>query len=162
LLNSLYGTDKFIFNEALQERIYKVNKINESSAKVGNKNVVFFTEPRDIGVNKLILKELISANISMFIQLHPNDSVYNYEGLVTEAMILNRDEANLVGNVCISRKSTVLIEASYNNSVAIAYTKHAKDCYYVDYVFPSLRTKNVKKISNIECLKTQLLFLFGI
>ena len=156
LLSNLYTDICFIYDESLQSLIYS----NPKSFFIENqqsKKIVFFTESRDIEVNRKIIDELISMKIDFKVKLHPKDVKKNY--LDKKITILENYEEAIFNSICISRKSTVLIEAPYNNSVSIAFLINSKDRYYVNEILPSLTDPNIYKCLNKDALIQLILTL---
>lgn len=145
-LNKLYETDKFVYDENIAVKMFKSN-----TTKKSNKGrVVYFSEPREVYVNQIIIEELSSLlkdkGIELFLKLHPKDKISDYEkyGLT---IMTDLDDA-LSGNICISRKSTTLLEATYNDSVAAAILLNAKD-KSMFYTFPSLQSERINVTNSI-------------
>lgn len=152
-LNKLYNTDKYIFNEAVTTKMFKLD-----NPKPHKKHVVYFSEPREVEVNIQIVSELIpllkEQGITLYLKLHPGDVKSNYDNL--DAPQLTDYTEAMVGNVCIARKSTCLLEAIYNNSTPIAIITNPKDQTIFD-LFPSLNTEKIIKTYNVKELFEQIL-----
>lgn len=149
-LNELYCESKFIFSEELAQSIFKVNYQGEESDQP---KVVYFSEPRDKSVNHKIIAPLVDllreSGIQLAIKLHPKDAVDEYNKYNVE--ILGSLEASLQENICIARKSTTLLEATYNGSVAAAVLISSKDKSIFE-TFPSLQDVRIKQFYNIQDL----------
>lgn len=145
-LNNLYNTTKFVFDIGVAEKMFKLENITRSNQK----KVVFFTEPREVYVNQEIIETLIplleKKEIKLYLKLHPGDKKSDYTKYNVH-FINNLDEA-LTGNICISRKSTTLLEATYNESVAAAVLINAKD-KSIFYTFPSLQSERINVTKSI-------------
>ncbi|MEX2437629.1 MAG: hypothetical protein WD449_00055 [Candidatus Babeliales bacterium] len=138
-LRKLYPQTDFEFNEKIQKRInsYAV-KLNSKSV-----NIVYFPEGRDTKIDEDILKEL-SNEVKVYVKLHPNDSKENYKSI--ENLIYIDDFALAIsGNICISRKSTVLVEGLYNSSISIAILNNKKDQFLFENSYLSLGDKQILK-----------------
>lgn len=152
-LNKLYNTDKYIFDEAVTTKMFKLD-----NPKPHEKHVVYFSEPREVEVNIQIVSELIpllkEKGITLYLKLHPGDVKANYDNI--DAPQLTDYTEAMVGNVCIARKSTCLLEAIYNNSTPIAIITNPKDQTIFD-LFPSLNTEKIIKTYNVKELFEQIL-----
>lgn len=144
-LNNLYSTNKFIFNKEIIQRMFCKNYLNDTQ------RVVFFTEPRNIEVNVLILKYLSTILEEVSVKLHPLDSNRNYKTIANLSYI---DDFNLAisNNICIARKSTILIEALYNQSIPIAVLIDKKDRFLYENIFPALNAPEIKIVHEFDSL----------
>lgn len=146
-LNALYHTEKFIFDQAVAERMFTISSTKNNV----DKKVVFFTEPREVEVNYNIMDGLIpklkSIGVSLFVKPHPKDSKAIYSSL--DVVYLDSLEEALVGNVCFARKSTTLLECIYNRSKAAAILTNSKD-EALFYTFPSLQSDAIQITKNID------------
>lgn len=141
-LNRLYATDKFIFDKSV------VNKLFRNTRKISDvePRIIYFSEPREPEVNIRILKELLQyfkeKSIPIFIKHHPKDVLSDYvafDGKITE--IKDLDEA-ICRNICLSRKSTTLLEGVYNDSQCAAIIINQKD-KSIFFTFPSLQDEHI-------------------
>lgn len=149
VLSKLYPTTRFIYDESLQRLMYRIS--GKSIGKVGKeRGIVFFTESRDIDVNRKIIDDLNFMGLKFSVRLHPKDSKNNY----LDKLVFFEDNYNaaICNSICIGRKSTVLIEAICNDSISIAYLINAKDRYYVSEIFPSLSSNNIRKCVDKDSL----------
>lgn len=148
-LNKLYSTDKYVYDEAVIRRMfeYGYNKPHEQM-------VIFFTEPREVNVNLEIINWLLPGlkkeGITLYLKLHPGDNKHNYDGLDVE--YITDYDLSMTGNICVSRKSTILIEAIYNHSLPVAIITNPKDNSTFN-MFPSLNAKEIIKTYSIDELK---------
>lgn len=149
-LNKLYGTDKFKYSSEIGNIMFKIDReLNNYEKKI-----VYFSEPREFEVNIEILDGLLetlkSTGVQMYIKLHPIDDRNNYERIFGLGIKEIKDLKNAVcGNICLARKSTTLIEATYNGSEAIAILINEKDrCMFES--FPSLLDKKIKRFYSIK------------
>ena len=119
--------------------------------------IIFFTEPREIYVNQEIIKgilpELKKKGRGLCLKLHPGDSTSNYSEF--DVKIVSNYAESLTGNICIARKSTMLLEAIHNNSTAIAIITNPKDQTMFDN-FPSLNTSKINKAYSVKELLDQI------
>lgn len=141
-LNYLYNTNKYVFSEEVGNLMFKLDAPLPDMPRV-----VYFTEPREYYVNVDIVKTLNEfmrhSNIQLYVKLHPADKRNNYKELFSMGIkeIVDFQEA-LVGNICISRKSTTLLEAVYNKGVAVAIITNEKDKAIYNS-FPSLKDDSI-------------------
>ena len=146
-LNKTYNETKFIYDEKINKIIYQTDIIKKE-----NKQVVFFTEPRRQFVNFLIIKNLTAMlNQTLYVKLHPLEKKSEYKDLTNITFIENFDEA-IQSNICISRKSTILIEATYNNSKSIAILIDEQDKFDFFNSFPSLSDSSINKCYSYDNL----------
>jgi hypothetical protein len=150
-LAKIYDHNKFVFDQELNDEIYGKDKVYH---KDGLNKIVFFTEPRNIQVNRLIIKLFQDNKIAFSIRLHPVDRRDNYSGDGLD-FITNFSEV-LSFSTWIARKSTVLVEALYKEAESIAILVDSKDVYYANYIFPSLSEKKIKKVYSASELLTVL------
>lgn len=150
-LNQLYDTNKFIYSQDIAKNMFSVNCENKKSER----DIVFFTEPREVDVNYKIIEELIpllnSKNLQLFIKLHPKDKKSDYERYSENINFIDDFNASVTKNICISRKSTTLLEAVYNNSDAAAILINNKDKVIFN-TFPSLQDKSIKAFNSVDKL----------
>lgn len=152
-LNRVYETDKFIYDENITKKMFELKGVPEHP-----KHVVFFTEQQEYHVNKAILTELqpllAKEGIDVLVKLHPGDTKDHYTDCNFK-YITDYGES-LTGNICVSRKSTVLLEAVYNNSTAIAIITTQKDKSVFD-TFPSLQSEDIIKTYNVPDLYKEII-----
>lgn len=144
-LNKLYNTSKFTYEESVIRRMFEYHY-----DKPHDKMIIFFTEPREVNVNVDIVNDLLprlkEKGLKLYLKLHPGDNKANYEGMDVE--YVTDYELSLTGNICISRKSTILLEAIYNNSLPIAIITNLKDKTMFT-LFPSLNAKEIIKTYDV-------------
>ncbi|WP_100401596.1 hypothetical protein [Bacillus sp. FJAT-42315] len=147
-LNELYDTDKFLFSENVTRRIMSKNH------KKLTRDVVFFTEASGIELNQKIISEIerivLDKNIQFYVKLHPRDRRENYSNLNIK-FIEDFDQA-ITNNICLARKSTVLLEAMYNDSKSLAILLNESDIFEFNQ-FPSLQDPKITKIYKFEELE---------
>lgn len=152
-LNKLYNTNKYVFDESITGRMFELKGV-----PAHEKHVVFFTEQQEYHVNKAILNELHPLlkheGVEILVKLHPGDSKDHYSGCDFK-YITDYGEA-MTNNICIARKSTVLLEAVYNNSTAIAIITTTKDKSVFD-TFPSLQSEKIIKTYNVQDLYKEII-----
>ncbi len=137
-LNRLYHTKKFVFDQELMTSVYQ----QQPDHHHGVNRIIFFTEPTENYVNREILDNLhiIAQKIDcdVWVKLHPKDERKNYEGISYIRFDDNYSDA-ICDNICIARKSTTLLEATYNNSKPCAVILIGKD--EIEFsTFPSLQS----------------------
>ena len=147
-LNKLYNTTKYVFDESVTSRMFKLPNATEHE-----KMVVFFTEQQEYYVNQNILSalepKLKEKGIKLYVKLHPGDTKAHYEGC--DYNYITDYTMSLTHNICVSRKSTVLLEALYNDTTAIAIITTLKDKAVFE-TFPSLNSDKIIKTYNIDDL----------
>lgn len=121
-LNQLYQTSKFIFEENITMQMYRIVNRHQDSEWEKTKKVVFFTQPVHIEATKksmhYIAKYLESQKQKLYIKVHPLEKSSDY--IIENTEMINELEKAIVGNICISLCSTVLMEAIYNESLSIS------------------------------------------
>lgn len=147
-LNKLYNTTKYVFDESVTSKMFKLPNATEHE-----KMVVFFTEQQEYYVNQNILSalepKLKEKGIKLYVKLHPGDTKAHYEGC--DYNYITDYTMSLTHNICVSRKSTVLLEALYNDTTAIAIITTQKDKAVFE-TFPSLNSDKIIKTYNIDDL----------
>jgi hypothetical protein len=146
-LNRLYQSNKFQFNEQIAMGMFAVDKIKECDSKL-----VFFTEALGTSVNIEIIKSLIDYGAPFYVKLHPKDRESNYKELFNEFEFIKDFNSSITNNICLARKSTVLVEALYNHSTSIAVVTDLFDKAYVDCMIPSLLDKRIHQITSFSDL----------
>lgn len=145
-LNNLYKTAKYVFNESIIRRMFEYHY-----DKPHDKMVIFFTEPREVNVNidiiNGILPKLKENGTKLYLKLHPGDNMSNYVGMDVE--YITDYDLSMTGNICISRKSTILIEAIYNKSIPVAIITNPKD-QTMFTLFPSLNAEQIIKTYSVD------------
>lgn len=147
-LNKLYNTSKFVYDNSIIRRMFEYHY-----DKPHEKMIIFFTEPREVNVNVDIVNRLLpklkEKGLKLYLKLHPGDNKANYEGMDVD--FITDYELSLTGNICISRKSTILLEAIYNNSLPVAIITNPKDQTTFN-LFPSLNAQEIVKTYNVDDL----------
>jgi len=145
-LNKLYNTEKFVYDQNVVLKLLRIENVTPHSP-----HIVFFTEPREVYVNIEIIKGLVpklrKKGWELYLKLHPSDKISDYENL--DAKILTDYSESLCNNICISRKSTILLEAIYNNSVPVSIITNVKDQTIFDN-FPSLQSEKIIKTHSVD------------
>lgn len=150
-LNKLYSVNKFIYNQKIGRNMFVIKNVSLPEIR----KVVYFSEPREPEVNVKILEELLnileSKNIKLFIKHHPKDNLNDYKRFNNRIFVINDLKEALVGNICISRKSTTLLEGVYNYGICAAIITNEKD-NAIYHTFPSLRNENINQFYDVEKL----------
>lgn len=146
-LNNLYGTNKFVFDKGLVEEMLNVETAKNSTER----KIVYFSEPREPEVNVQILKGLLEcfADTKLYIKHHPKDNLSDYDVFKGKIEVIQNLNDAIQGNICLSRKSTTLLEGIYNHSLCGAIIINEKD-KAVFYNFPSLQDEAIKIFESIE------------
>jgi hypothetical protein len=154
LLEGLYSSNnqKFVFDNDVAKNMFGVGDEKE----IANPKLVFFPESREIDVNLDIIRSLAKLEQKVYLKLHPSDSIENYSKVIGEDCTLNDLDEALNGNICLARRSTVLLESAYRNGYPCAILFNLKDKIYVEQVFPSLANHLIKNANNLDELKTFL------
>jgi hypothetical protein len=96
------------------------------------KKIIFFTEALGVDINMKIIDTLLKSGLPFSLKLHPKDVRENYQHYGSDITFVTDFGDAISGNICLARKSTVLIEAIYNESIAIAVLFDARDQFYVE------------------------------
>ncbi len=148
-LNSLYKTNKFEYSNDIATNMFSVKCENLKS----DQKIVFFTEPREVEVNLKIIDELLillkSKGLQLSLKLHPKDKFSDYEVYSNDIEIIHNFNESVTSNICISRKSTTLLEGIHNNSVAAAILTNNKDRVIFN-TFPSLQDKSISVFESVD------------
>jgi hypothetical protein len=154
-LNTLYNTSKFVFSDTIMKKIYSVKPVGNANEFIdeSSRKIVFYTEPREININKEILNGLIQISkkrkFILYIKLHPSDDLKNYKDELPYLKVIENYDKAIFGNICIARKSSVLLESLYNCSIPIAIITNQKDKLYFDS-FPSLNQSSIHRFTSTD------------
>ncbi len=148
-LEKLYKDKTILFAEDVLTKMFFVGYENGLKKE---KEVIFFTEPRRIEVNIEILNILLKNFNNIRVKLHPSDSKGNYSMFNNINYIEDFNES-ISNNICLARKSTILIEALYNNSNAMAILIDEKDKFDFNNTFPSLKDERILRVESFDELK---------
>jgi len=150
-LFNIYDDKKFVFDQDINNEIYggaKVHKNNDLA------RIIFFTEPRNVQVNRLIIKIFEDNGITFRVKLHPADRRENYPE--SDLDFVDTFSEAISCSTWVSRKSTVLVEALYRGAKPISFLIDSKDDYYANNVFPSLSDTSIRKVYSVTELLTIL------
>ena len=143
-LENLYDNkNKFIFDKYIAESLLAKRTGTTNTSK----RIVFFTESRNIDANKNIIVLLLNSGVEFNIQLHPSDSIKNYPEF--PKILFEKVNNSIVSNYIIARKSTVLLEGIYNDSICIAVLLDENDRMSFQ-LFPSLYSPKIQRIYDSE------------
>jgi len=147
-LSNIYKKVNFVYDIDVISKMFKKNIDIQT-----NKKIVFFTEARDLKdviINKKIIDAMLNKHFEVFLKLHPQDKLDNYKEYTNKISVLDNINDAINNNICISRKSTILVEALYNDSIAIAILINDLDKNMMENYFPSLTDKRILKFYNLE------------
>ncbi len=148
--NKKYRTEKFHFDPYMAKEMFSLN-IARNREKP--RKIVYFTEPREPHVNIEILrplvKQLCNYGYKLYIKHHPKDNMADYEEFNGEIEEIQELSEAIVGNICIARKSTVLLEGLYNDALCAAIVINEKD-NALFRMFPSLMDDKIQQFHSIE------------
>ena len=151
-LSRLYPNGQnFIFDEQVARNMFSRRK---AFAPAGE--IVFFPESRGAEVNLSIVKHLLDICQNICLKLHPSDSEDNYKEYSDRVKFMHDFDAAICNKICLARKSTVLIEAIYNNSIPIAILTDERDRGYVEHMLPSLVDPQIVRVYSYEELASVL------
>jgi hypothetical protein len=158
ILENIYreSSQQFVFDEKIAKQMFAPVTHRISTLKP---KMVFFPESREIDVNKQIIEQLLEVEGELYLKLHPLDSFSNYSSLVTKGVVIEELDQALDGNICLARKSTVLLESIYRGGYPCALLFNQKDKVYVEQIFPSLSNQKITSVYNLGELKK---FLNGV
>lgn len=146
ILRSIYSSSKFSYSDDILNKILGINKRN--GGKKGIERICFFTEPRDPKINFEIINELNLIGVKFSVKLHPLEDEASYRDRFSDIDIIQELGDALSSSVCLSRKSTVLVESAQREKLAIAILINKKDKFYVEHLFPSLSSEKIVKVTN--------------
>lgn len=152
-LNRLYHTDKFVYDGAVISNMLQKKAVGQA------KRYVFFTDGTgnklDIDLVIHLSKLLKQYEQKLYIKLHPHEKNIKYRDIPNTDYICKIEDA-LCGNVCISRGSTVLVEAVYNSSVSIQVIAGDNNLACTN-IIPSLEDERIAHVSNYKELDALIL-----
>jgi hypothetical protein len=157
-LSRLYIDNRFVFDRDVVKKMFSVLP---NDTVINRKKIVFFTEAKsnqDIEINKKIIQYLVENNIEISLKLHPKDRITNYSEF-NNLKVIHEFVDSITNSICLARKSTVLMEAIYNNSISIAVLIDSSDKNKYENWFPSLNMEEIIKIYKLEDLVSKLKIL---
>jgi len=157
-LAKLYGQKSisFIFDEGIANGMFSRNISGEYTP-----TLVFFPESREPEINLQIMTFIVDSGFSLFVKLHVKDNLNNYLPIKSRIKLIDSFDEAISNKICLARKSTVLLEALYNNSVAISVLINDTDKAYVDLMFPSLSDPKIRRVESFPELEKLLNKLVG-
>lgn len=145
-LSNLYaGAQVFVYDEDVARQMFSRHQV---VAPVNG--IVFFPESRGADVNLSILGNLLDLGYEIAVKLHPKDDVENYKQYAGQITFVNDFDSSISNKICLARKSTVLVEAIYNNSTPIAILTDPRDRGYVEHMLPSLTDDQIMRVYSFE------------
>ena len=149
-LSALYPVGQnFIYDPDIAKKMFFRGKTLGSIDKI-----VFFTEARGIKINQKIMSYMTELELPFFVKIHPKDSYANYSGIISQEKIVKDFNFAIANSVCLARKSTVLVEALYNNSRSIAVLIDSGDKGYANFVMPSLLDEGIQRAYSLDELSS--------
>jgi hypothetical protein len=146
VLAKFYPQKKIIFDVDFMQKIFSRNKERKDQRKL-----VFFTDSRNIQLDYKIISFLSENFIKIYVKLHPNDLKDNYS-MIKDVIFIDEFDDAITNNFVMSRNSTVLLEASFNYSIPISILLNEYDFFISSYLYPSLASEIVIKVSKLENL----------
>ena len=145
-LSNLYaGAQVFVYDKDVAQQMFSRHQV---VAPV--KGIVFFPESRGADVNLSILGDLLGLGYDIAVKLHPKDDVANYKHYAEQITFVSDFDSSISNKICLARKSTVLVEAIYNNSTPIAILTDPRDRGYVEHMLPSLTDDQILRVYSVE------------
>lgn len=145
-LSNLYaGAQVFVYDKDVARQMFSRH---QEVAPV--KGIVFFPESRGAEVNLSILSNLLDLGYDIAVKLHPKDDVENYKQYAGQITYVSDFDSSISNKICLARKSTVLVEAIYNNSTPIAILTDPRDRGYVEHMLPSLIDDQIMRVYSVE------------
>lgn len=145
-LSSLYPKEQtFIYDEDVARHMFSrhqhVSPVTE---------IVFFPESRGVEINVSILGHLLGLGYKVAVKLHPRDNRENYKDYAGQVTFVSDFDSSISNKICLARKSTVLVEAIYNNSIPIAILTDQRDRGYVEHMLPSLIDDHIMQVYSFD------------
>lgn len=157
-LNKQYDTTKFTFDAGINQTIYKLKNIDWENLKNHRPRVVFFSHPTYegslVGIIEEIAKYMKTINQKLYIKVHPRENPEDY--IIENTELISDMKEAIIGNICISYFSTVLIEAIYNDSKSISIVNLMKEDKGLDRDFGIFYEDRIKKPKNITDLYQEI------
>lgn len=151
-LSLLYKSDsRFIFDEEIASSMFCKNEVVKAA-----ESIVFFPESREPEINLLIMQAVIGLGFSLTVKLHPLDTEKNYCSIASQVTFTDDFDFAISNHICLARKSTVLVEAIYNNSIPIAVLIDKRDRFFVEKMLPSLADDKIRKVLSYKELEITL------
>ena len=138
---------RFVYDKNIIRYLYSVNFPAEKESEI-----VFFTDARNVELDNQIIQFLLDSFDNVKVKLHPVDLISNYPILKKKDLIQDFRDA-ISNNIVVSRNSTVLLEAVYNNSKSFSVLLSKNDIFNSDFLYPSLSHEEIHKIYSMEELK---------
>lgn len=146
-LNELYHTNKFVYDENLLLKMYRKRSYNKEKNQF-----VYFTTGENNDIDYKIASHLSEVlekrNRVLFLKFKPGYDVSPFNSMRNTKVIESLSES-ICDNVCLSRGSAVLVEALYNNSIAVQIVL-PEDGIMKAQVVPSLDDKRIIHFYSFE------------
>jgi hypothetical protein len=89
-----------------------------------------------------------TINQKLYIKVHPRENAEDY--IIENTELISDMKGAIIGNICISYFSTVLIEAIYNDSKSISIVNLMKNDQGLDRDFGIFYEDRIRKPENLE------------
>jgi hypothetical protein len=151
-LSLLYEqNNRFVFDEKIASAMFCKHEYVKTI-----EGIVFFPESREPEINLLIMQAVIELGFSLTVKLHPLDTEKNYCSIASQVTFTKDFNFAISNHICLARKSTVLVEAIYNNSIPIAVLIDKRDRFFVEQMLPSLADDKIRKVLSYKELEITL------
>ena len=141
--------EKYVLNVPWIENLLRRDSTNEYK-------FVYCTDSRNIKEDYKLLEFLSKSYKIVYVKLHPNDRESNYNNLKNIKFLSDLSEA-FKAKTFISRASTILLDSSYNNKLALAICISEHDNYLIK-LYPGLDDKKIKRVKSKKELKQLINF----
>ena len=143
ILTSLYEDREYIYDKNLLNKLLRAG----DEPKKEKKKLVVFTDSRSIERDQYLIDILSDYGSEFSLKLHPNDNETNYK-FPSHCSIITSFEHAINNSICITRVSSILIDAKYNHSIPIAYLESEEDKYNSQSVYLGLYDEEVRCVFN--------------
>lgn len=145
-----------VLSKLYPQKTFKNNYLIERSNSTESfySKIVYFTEGRDHKKDEHIINYLVKY-FDLHVKLHPNDKMGNYNFNRNIQLINNFEEA-ICNSISIARNSTILLQATKNNSLPISVLLNSKDIYFSKHLYIALSDSQIIKIFVLENLVTTI------
>lgn len=138
-----YTDQEFLFDRELVNYLFNVR------SQTSKTKIVYFTESRNVKLDSEIISFLNENFCNVFVKLHPNDRQSNYSKH-RKTQFIDDFSVAISNNIVISRNSTILLEAIYNNSRSISVLLNRNDVFNSNILLPSLTDVNIIRTYNFQ------------
>jgi len=150
ILNSLYHSDKFVYNEQMVASMYR-KKDHQKKDKNTTKFVYFTSgtnDEIDIEISSHIAGTLAQHGKTLYLKCKPGYKNDTFRKMKNTKEIVSITDA-LCGNICMARGSAVLVEALYNGSVSIQILL-PEDGIMRNQMIPSLESEKIMHFLKLD------------